>query len=365
MKQKLRRNKIGGKPLFDLRVDNRGKVLLAVLLLTGAFNMPAEAAVQSEPLVVKATGQTVTDDFNVENCTNRAVLEIGSTTAADADGETFVNSKTISGTYSNKNEANGIWVQDKYPGKVNLADGMTLKVDATGNSYNSTGIYLEGVDTHNGIPDEFDADNANKKYTKNGNQISSTTVNVGSGTKITVKAEAPEGKTGAYVNSMALENHFGHMNVGDNVHLNLTTGAFLKNYSAGFDQLYYGDTSIGNGFRSTVTVNTGNDSQDVIVSAVHSGHDRPDNLFQIHAITQNKLRIGDDSVLTTQVSGQPQGDDTEKQSINEAGTFLSHTDFTIGNRMTVDTEQTGLVGRKGHGVNDYNNMTGIYTSAAK
>ena len=48
------------------KVDDRGKVLLVALLLTGVFNMPAEAAVQSEPLVVTKTGQTVTDDFDVK-----------------------------------------------------------------------------------------------------------------------------------------------------------------------------------------------------------------------------------------------------------------------------------------------------------
>lgn len=233
---------------------------------------------------------------------------------------TTVNSKSISGTYSNKGEANGIWVQDKYPGTVNLADRMTVEVDATGNHYNATGIYLEGVDRSHDPKSKDESVNANEEYKNNGNQISSTTVNVGSGTTITVNDKAPEGKTGTFVNSVALENHFGHMNVGDNVHLNLTTGAFKENYSAGFYQLYYGDTSIGNGFTSTVTVNTGNDSGPAIVSAVKSLHDRP-NDQQIHALTQNKLHIGDDASLTTKVSDQTQGDYTNQQSITETGAF--------------------------------------------
>ena len=326
--------------------------------------MPAEAAVQSEPLVVTKTGQTVTDDFDVKDCGKQAVLEIGSTAAADKKGVTFVNSKTISGTYSNKGEANGIWVQDKYPGTVKLADGMTVKVDATGNSYNATGIYLEGVDRSHDPKSKDESVNANEEYKNNDNQISSTTVNVGSGTTITVNDKAPEGNTGTFVNSVALENHFGHMNVGDNVHLNLTTGAFKENYSAGFYQLYYGDTSIGNGFTSTVTVNTGNDSGLAIVSAVKSNHDRPGDQ-QIHAITQNKLHIGDDASLTTKVSDQTQEDYTNQQSITETGAFLSRVDFIIGDRMKVDTEQTGIPGRKGNSINESTNINGIYTRAAK
>lgn len=331
--------------------------------------MPAEAAVQSEPLVVTDPGQTVTDDFDVKDCSNQAVLEIGSTADAGTDNVTTVNSNTISGTYSNKGEANGIWVQDKYPGKVNLADGMTVEVDATGNYYNATGIYLEGVDRSHDPKSKDESVNANEEYKNNGNQISSTTVNVGSGTTITVNDKAPEGNTGTFVNSVALENHFGHMNVGDNVHLNLTTGAFKENYSAGFYQLYYGNTSIGNGFTSTVTVNTGNDSGSAIVSAVKSLHDRP-NDQQIHALTQNKLHIGDDAVLTAQVHDQTQGDYTNQQSIDQQsieadGAFLSRTDFIIGDRMKVDTEQTGIPGRKGDGINESTSITGIYTRAAK
>nr|WP_308667919.1 hypothetical protein [uncultured Allisonella sp.] len=116
--------------------------------------MPAEAAVQSELLVVTKMGQTVTDDFDVKNCTNPAVQEIGSTAAADTDDVTEVDSKNITGTFTlggDENhvaEANGIWVQDKYPGKVNLPDGLQITLTSDGNNYNTTGIYLEGVDTN-------------------------------------------------------------------------------------------------------------------------------------------------------------------------------------------------------------------------
>ncbi|WP_302483276.1 autotransporter outer membrane beta-barrel domain-containing protein [uncultured Dialister sp.] len=338
--------------------------------------MPVEAAERTTPLVVTEKDQTIHDDFgtasqpvSITDGKTPAILEIASTAAADDKGVTKVNSQTINGHFTQPSnvktgEANGIWVQDKYPGKVNLADGLTVEVDATGNQYNATGIYLEGVDRSHDPKSTDESVNANEEYKNNGNQISSTTVNVGSGTTITVNAKAPEGKKGTIVNSVALENHFGHMNVGDNVSLNLTTGAFNENYSAGFYQLYYGNTSIGNGFTSTVTATTGNDSGPAIVSAVKSLHDRPDD-HQIHAITQNKLHIGDDAVLTAQVHDQTQGDYTENGSIDETGAFLSRTDFIIGDRMKVDTEQTGVPGRKGDGINESTIITGIYTRAAK
>ena len=367
--------KIGGGKLT--LSNHRGKALLAALLLTGAFCVPVEAAERTTPLVVTEKDQTIHDDFgtasqpvSITDGKTPAILEIASTAAADDKGVTKVNSQTINGHFTQPSnvktgEANGIWVQDKYPGKVNLADGLQITLTSDGNLYNTTGIYLEGVDRSHDPKSTDESVNANEEYKNNGNQISSTTVNVGSRTTITVNAKAPEGKTGTFVNSVALENHFGHMNVGDNVHLNLmTTGAFEENDSAGFYQLYYGDTSIGNGFTSTVTATTGNSSQHVIVHAVHSGHDHPSD-HQIHAITQDKLHIRDDAVLTAQVHDQTQGDYTEKGSIDEAGAFLSRTDFIIGDRMKVDTEQTGVPGRKGDGINESTIIAGIYTRAAK
>ena len=296
--------------------------------------MPAEAAVQSEPLVVKATGQTVTDDFNVENCTNRAVLEIASSAAKTTDDVTKVDTKSISATFSNKNEANGIWVQNNYPGTVNLADGLQITLTSDGNDYNTTGIYLEGVDTHHGTPDESVA--ANKEYENNGNQISSTTVNVGSGTTITVNAKAPEGNTGVHLDAHALENHFGHMTVGDNVNLSVKSGAFsLLNQTSGFYSLFYGDTVIGNHFTSTAEGVANKDTKETIIRALESGHDHRFDK-QLQAIAQNKLTIGSDAHLTSTLSVQSPDN---QQQINNTGMFLSRTDFSIGDRLTVDTTQ--------------------------
>ena len=294
--------------------------------------MPVEAAVQSEPLVVTKTGQTVTDDFAVKDCGNRAILEIGSTDAAGTDDVTSVNSKTISGTYSNKGEANGIWVQDTYPGTVKLTDGMTVKVDATGNHYNSSGIYLEGVDTHHGTSDESKA--ANEEYEKN-RKISSTTVNVGSETTITVNAKAPEGKTGEHLNARALENHFGHMTVGDNVNLSVKSGAFSLNQTSGFYSLFYGDTVIGNHFTSTAEAVANKDTGETIIRALESGHDHRGNK-QLPAIAQNQLTMGSDAHLISTLSVQSPDN---QQQINNTGMFLSRTDFSIGDRLTVDTTQ--------------------------
>lgn len=334
--------------------SERAKAAMAAAVLTALVSfswtgMTAEAAERTTPLVVTDKNQTISDNFkdvNIADGKTPAILEIGSTAAADADGVTEVNSKNIKGTFTvggdkgNTAEANGIWVQDKYPGKVNLADGMTVEVDATGNYYNATGIYLEGVDRSHDPKSTDESVNANEEYKNNGNQISSTTVNVGSGTTITLNAKAPKGKTGVHLDAHALENHFGHMTVGDNVNLSVKSGAFSYNQSSGFYSLFYGDTVIGNHFTSTAEAVANKDTGETLIRALESLHDHFHlNGQQIETLAHNQLTIGSDAHLISTLSVQSLSRDNMKQLINNEGLVLSQTDFSIGDRLTVETTQ--------------------------
>lgn len=322
--------------------------------------MPVEAAERTTPLTVNTPGQTVTDAFDVKNCTVPAVVDIAASAAKNEDDVTKVDSKTIYGTFSNQDEANGIWVQDDYPGTVRLANGLNVKVDAAGNSYNTSGIYLEGVDTHHGHPDESDA--ANDAYTNTyKGHISPTTVHVGDETTITINGKAPEGKVGEYINAAVLENHFGHMMVGDNVHLIITSDVFQSNDSVGFNQLFYGNTTIGNGFSSSVSVNTDKDSKQVRVKALASGHDHYGN--QAPAVTQAVLHIGDNASLQVlaKVDSTP-----NSQEVCLNGAFLSSTNFSFGNRLHVEVDQIGANNnQKTEDVNKHSNVCGILTRRGK
>ena len=274
--------------------------------------MPVEAAERTTPLVVTEKDQTIHDDFgtasqpvSITDGKAPAVLEIASS-AADKGGVTTINSNIINGTFTvggnkgNVAEANGIWVQDNYPGTVKLANGLNVKVDAAGNYYNTSGIYLEGVDTHHGIPDESDA--ANDAYTNTYNgHISPTSVHVGDQTTITVHANAPEGKSGDFLNAVALENHFGHMIVGNNVTVSTETEVFKENNSNGFAQLFYGDTSIGNYFSATMKAVADADTQVSRNYALYSRHDHQNDDSNMQALTQNRLVLGDDAHLVSSV----------------------------------------------------------------
>lgn len=324
---------------------------MAALLLTGAFCVPVEAAERTTPLVVTEKDQTIHDDFgtasqpvSITDGKAPAVLEIASS-AADKGGVTTINSNIINGTFTvggnkgNVAEANGIWVQDNYPGTVKLANGLNVKVDAAGNYYNTSGIYLEGVDTHHGIPDESDA--ANDAYTNTYNgHISPTSVHVGDQTTITVHANAPEGKSGDFLNAVALENHFGHMIVGNNVTVSTETEVFKENNSNGFAQLFYGDTSIGNYFSATMKAVADADTQVSRNYALYSRHDHQNDDSNMQALTQNRLVLGDDAHLVSSVKVAAKND--SKQEVANGGAYLSRTDFSIGKGMIVTVSQDGV-----------------------
>ncbi len=339
--------KIGGGKLT--LSNHRGKALLVALLLTGAFCVPAEAAAdRSAPLTVTDKNQTVSDDFknvSIADGKTPAILEIASTAAADEKGVTTVNSNIINGTFTvggskgNVAEANGIWVQDNYPGTVKLANGLNVKVDAAGKYYNTSGIYLEGVDTHHGMLGESYA--ANDAYTNTYNgHISPTSVHVGDQTTITVHANAPGGNPGDFLNAVALENHFGHMTVGNNVTVTTETEVFKENNSNGFAQLFYGDTSIGNYFSATMKAVADADTQVSRNYALYSRHDHQNDDSNMQALTQNRLVLGDDAHLVSSVKVAAKND--SKQEVANGGAYLSRTDFSIGKGMMVTVSQDGV-----------------------
>lgn len=316
------------------------RVMLAVLLLTGTAGLPVHAATLDKPVTVTKPGQTVTDDFDVKNCTAPAVVDITASAAADKNGVTKVDTKSITATYSNKGEANGIWVHYDYPGTVKLADGLHITVDSDGWDYNTSGIYLDGVDVSRDQKSRDESVNANEEYKANGNKISDTKVEVGSGTSITVNAGLAENKERDHLFAVGLENHFGHMKVGNDVTLSAASGKFNKdkNSTFGFYQLFYGDTSFGDRLTSTAKSTADKDTQSLHVAAIESVHDHPNNT-QIPAIGQNQLTLGNDAHLQSTVTLSTKG--APAQEIWSWGAFLSHTDFTIGNGLQLDAAQIG------------------------
>lgn len=308
-------------------------------------------------------GQTVTDDFNIENCTAPAVVDIAASAANTAEDVTKVDTKNITATFSNPNEANGIWGRDDYPGTVKLADGLHITIDSDETDYNSSGIYLEGVDVSRDSQSRDESVNANEEYKANDNKISDTKVEVGHGTSITVKAGIGADKDRKDIMAVDLENHFGHMKVGNEVTLSVATGKFNQkgNTAYGFYQVFYGDTSIGDRLTSTAVSVADGSTKKLVISALASAHDHPYNK-QIEALTQDKLTLGDDAHLQSTV--QVTGETNQNQNIWQYGAFLSRTDFTIGQNMQIDAIQTGVKGASNDKIGGDIYTIGLYNYSA-
>lgn len=219
--------------------NHTARVMLAVLLLTGAAGISVQAesigggTIKTTPVTVDKPGQSVTDDFgdasnpvNVTDTSYNAVVDIAASAAKTTSDVTKVDTKNITATFSNPNEANGIWVRPNYPGTVKLADGLHITIDSDATDYNISGIYLEGVDVSRDSQSRDESVNANKEYKANDNKISDTKVEVGHGTSITVKAGIGADKDRKDIMAVGLENHFGHMKVGNDVTIFIATGKF-------------------------------------------------------------------------------------------------------------------------------------------
>ncbi len=343
------------------------RLMLAVLgtLLAGGVVCPAaQAAVKDQPVTVTAPGQTVTDDFNIENCTAPAAVVIAASAAKTTDDVTNVGTKSITASFSNQGKADGIRVQADYPGKVKLADGLHIALTSDGNDYDTTGIILAGVDKNSDSKGSHDESvNANDKFIANGNKISDTHVEVGNGTSIRVDAglrELKENENRNLVFAVGLENHFGHMKAGNDVTLSAKTGKFNgdKNTTYGFYQVFYGDTTIGDRLTSTVKSEVDGGTKNLVISAVTSAHDHP-NDKQIKALAHDRLTLGDDAHLTSIVTAD--AETGKNQIIWQYGAYLSRTDYHIGRNMQIDTTQTGVKGAPNKDIGGEVYTIGIYT----
>ena len=77
------------------------------------------------------------------------------------------------------------------------------------------------------------------------------------------------------------------------------------------------------------------------ISALMSAYDHP-NDKPMEALTQDQLTLGNDAHLKSAVTAT--GETKETSTIYQSRIFLSRTDFKIGDRMQVETIQTGEPG---------------------
>ena len=89
---------------------------------------------------------------------------------------------------------------------MKLANRLHIIIDSDAIDYNTSGIYLDGVNRNIDSKSKDESVNANEEYKANDNKISDTKVEVGNGTSITLKAGLGTGKDRTDVMATGLEN---------------------------------------------------------------------------------------------------------------------------------------------------------------
>lgn len=345
----------------DRQTSSLGKarILLAALALTGAFVVPsvAQAAVQTDPMVVTEKDKVIDDDFNIIGTGHTYPTAIYVT--PDSTGTVQVNSGSILvENAGEKKEDTGIidtgW---GWKGALNLKDGMQVSGEFTGADVNAKGLQLNGFefftkDDDTGAPYagtahlgnnlslELTADNATDYASLGGIEVDGENLQAGDGLSASVSAH-----TGGWTEVQGLYiPHYGTARLGDHV-----------------------------------TIHTSNRiDQD-------STHNLTDGIITVHNFNNEKvdepakgrqfLAIGKEAVILTEVHNDQNHTILNNEGTAEGevdGVRLSHTDFSLSDRAQITTKTTGAIPNEFGIYTDYhtqavigNDMTNTVTAEGR
>ena len=343
----------------DRQTSSLGKarILLAALALTGAFVVPsvAQAAVQTEPMMVMEKDKVINDDFNLINYKYPSAIYVHTSST----GTVQVNSQKVHVKNSGETLTD-IGVIDTgygWTGTLNLKDGMQVSGEFTGADVNAKGLQLNGFefftkDDDTGAPYagtahlgnnlslELTADNATDYASLSGIEVDGENLQAGDGLSASVSAH-----TGGWTEVQGLYiPHYGTARLGDHV-----------------------------------TIHTSNRiDQD-------STHNLTDGIITIHNFNNEKvdepakgrqfLAIGKEAVILTEVHNDQNHTILNNEGTAEGevdGVRLSHTDFSLGDRAQITTKTTGAIPNEFGIYTDYhtqavigNDMTNTVTAEGR
>ena len=303
--------------------------------------------------------QIVSDDFNVTVTDGRhdAALDIPATASG---GTVQVKSNEIKGDFTKPAdekvmEANGVYIHGGYTGTVQFADDLRMSTTATGKNFNADCIYLTGVEDTYGSNGEVTIEKtakANAAYEKNGRVADAYGI-VGKDTVLTLVGNPVDGD---FLNMAGLESHFAHMEAGDGLNLSVTTGPAAEMYASAVDAMFYGKIKLGNQNTLTVSAEANDSTTNAQIDAIYSSHDHPYDEPE-QGIARQRVEAGDDTTLNASLKSS-----RNNQSIIQVhGAFLDQTDFSFGDRLTVNTKMTGS-GKVGDGSDSVDSGVLVWTS---
>lgn len=332
MKKELKTRKSG--TAISLR---KARLLLAALVLTGAFVVPsaAQAAVRSEPMVVTEKDKVIDDDFYVVNHKYPEAIYVDPVST----GTVQVNSKSIrvENAWDSHNDIGILDTGYGWNGILKLKSGMQISGSFMGNHVQARGLQLNGFEMFT------KTDNTGKPY--------AGTAQLGDDISIKINDD----------HALERNSLIGTMVDGENLLAGngLTTEAYAHTGKdadvSGMQIVHYGTVQIGNNAFIKAQSQVDQDSNHFITDALLSVHNWGNEKVDEPAKGRQKLSIGNDATIVAEAHNDKSYNLKESEVM---GIRLSHTDFTLGNRAQVHTLTTGTIN---NAAGTYGNINGIWT----
>ena len=318
--------------------SGRAKAAMAAAVLTALVSfswtgMTAEAAVQSEPLVVTEKDKVIDDDFQVINHTHPTAIYVDSSST----GTVQVNSDTISVENKGKleNRIGIIHTGSGWNGTLNLKEGMKIRGNFTGPDVDASGVELDGYDLLT------DDKNTGKPYDGKaylGNDIS-------------IQMSADKATDNASFFGMQSDGEYLQAGDGLSIDMSAHTGNWAEVH--GIQICHYGTMNIGDNLSIRVENQLDADTKHNLSDGIITYYNYVEESQNVHAKGRQALSIGRNAHINTEVRNDR--NDADSSYAGEVmGIRLSLTDFTMGDGAVLDTKGAAhLIGTYGINVNQH------------
>lgn len=318
--------------------SGRAKAAMAAAVLTALVSfswtgMTAEAAVQSEPLVVTEKDKVIDDDFQVINHTHPTAIYVDSSST----GTVQVNSDTISVENKGKleNRIGIIHTGSGWNGTLNLKEGMKIRGNFTGPDVDASGVELDGYDLLT------DDKNTGKPYDGKaylGNDIS-------------IQMNADKATDNASFFGMQSDGEYLQAGDGLSIDMSAHTGNWAEVH--GIQICHYGTMNIGDNLSIRVENQLDADTKHNLSDGIITYYNYVEESQNVHAKGRQALSIGRNAHINTEVRNDR--NDADSSYAGEVmGIRLSLTDFTMGDGAVLDTKGAAhLIGTYGINVNQH------------
>lgn len=318
--------------------SGRAKAAMAAAVLTALVSfswtgMTAEAAVQSEPLVVTEKDKVIDDDFQVINHTHPTAIYVD----PSSTGTVQVNSDTISVENKGKleNRIGIIHTGSGWNGTLNLKEGMKIRGNFTGPDVDASGVELDGYDLLT------DDKNTGKPYDGKaylGNDIS-------------IQMNADKATDNASFFGMQSDGEYLQAGDGLSIDMSAHTGNWAEVH--GIQICHYGTMNIGDNLSIRVENQLDADTKHNLSDGIITYYNYVEESQNVHAKGRQALSIGRNAHINTEVRNDR--NDADSSYAGEVmGIRLSYTDFTMGDGAVLDTKGAAhLIGTYGINVNHH------------